>query len=124
MLLMPFRPRIRAAMLAVATAAFGALALASCEGSASHVDGPKGASAFDNFVVIGTGLSMGAQSGGVLYESQIEAWPALLAHAAGANFRMPLLRAPGCQPPRIAPLQLSVYLSGARSEDHTSELQP
>ena len=83
MLLMPFRPRIRAAMLPVATAAFGALALASCEGSASHVDGPKGASAFDNFVVIGTGLSMGAQSGGVLYESQIEAWPALLAHAAG-----------------------------------------
>jgi hypothetical protein len=112
MLLMPFRPRIRAAMLPVATAAFGALALASCEGSASHVDGPKGASAFDHFVVIGTGLSMGAQSGGVLYESQIEAWPALLAHAAGANFRMPLLRAPGCQPPRIAPLQLSVYLSG------------
>jgi hypothetical protein len=112
MLLMPFRPRIRATMLPVATAAFGALALASCEGSASHVDGPKGASAFDHFVVIGTGLSMGAQSGGVLYESQIEAWPALLAHAAGANFSMPLLRAPGCQPPLIAPLALSVYLSG------------
>lgn len=89
-----------------------AAALVSCEGGASHLDGPKGASAFDKFMVIGTGLSMGVQSGGVLYESQVEAWPALLARSASANFRMPLLRAPGCQPPRIAPLQLGVYLSG------------
>jgi hypothetical protein len=112
MSLMPFRPRIRATILPLATAALGAFTVASCEGSASHVAGPRGANAFDNFVAIGTGLSMGAQSGGVFYESQVEAWPALLAHAANAPFRMPLLRAPGCQPPVIAPLQLSVYLSG------------
>lgn len=100
-------------MLPAAVAALGAAALASCEGSAVHPTAPKGASAFGNFVVIGTGLSMGVQSGGVLYESQVEAWPAQLARLAGANFKQPLLRAPGCQPPRIAPLQLSVYLSGA-----------
>jgi hypothetical protein len=107
MLVMTFRSRIRATIFALSAAA-----LVSCEGDAAHVSGPKGASAFGNFVVIGTGLSMGAQSGGVLYESQVESWPALLAKSAGANFRQPLLRAPGCQPPRIAPLQLSVYLSG------------
>jgi hypothetical protein len=107
LLLVTFRSRIRATILALSAAA-----LVSCEGDAAHPTAPKGTSAFGNFVVIGTGLSMGVQSGGVLYESQVESWPALLARSAGANFRQPLLRAPGCQPPRIAPLQLSVYLSG------------
>ncbi len=54
---------------------------------------------------------MGVQSGGVLYNSQVEAWPALLAHQAGASFSAPLLRSPGCSPPLVAPLQLGRYLS-------------
>ncbi len=110
------------------SAALLAVALGACEGSNSHVDGPKGASAFVNYMAIGTGLSMGVQSGGVMYESQLQAWPALLAHAAGAgsrfvvsdtvvnevvSFRMPLLRTPGCQPPLVAPLSFAVDLSGA-----------
>jgi hypothetical protein len=130
---MPFGSLVRAAKrrsATVATVALGVLALSGCEGSGSHVDGPKGASAFGSYVAIGTGLSMGVQSGGVLYESQVEAWPALLAHAAGAGFAfvvtdttvsgisrfaIPMLRSPGCQPPLVAPLQLGVYLSGART---------
>ena len=121
---MRFGSRKSAAILPVATVttiALGMLALTSCEGSGSHVDGPKGASAFASYIAIGTGLSMGVQSGGVLYESQVEAWPALLAHAAGAGFAfvvtdtvvngisrfaLPMLRAPGCQPPLVAPLQI------------------
>jgi hypothetical protein len=114
----------------VATVALGVLVLSGCEGSGSHVDGPRGASAFGSYIAIGTGLSMGVQSGGVLYESQVEAWPALLAHAAGAGFAfvvtdttvsgvnrfaIPMLRSPGCQPPLVAPLQLGVYLSGVRT---------
>jgi hypothetical protein len=105
-----------------------AAALAACEGSDSHVDGPRGASAFANYRAIGTGLSMGVHSGGVMYESQLQAWPALLAHAAGAGlrfvavdtvvnevvaFRLPLLRTPGCQPPLVAPLSFAVDLAGA-----------
>ena len=112
MLTMPSRPRTRAALLPIAACLAAAIGLASCEGKDAHVDGPKGASALDRFVVVGTGRSMGVQSGGVRYESQVESGPALLAHAAGMDFRMPLLRAPGCQPPLIAPLQLNVYLSG------------
>lgn len=107
LLVMTFGSRIRATFFALSAAA-----LVSCEGGASHVDGPKGANAFARFVALGTGLSMGVQSGGVLYESQVESWPALLARGAAVSFRIPLLRAPGCQPPRIAPLQLGVYLSG------------
>jgi hypothetical protein len=111
-MLMRSPSRTRPTWLVAATAALVACSLVSCEGSHAHVDGPKGVGALANFVSIGTGLSMGAQSGGIVYESQVESWPAQLAHAAGANFRMPLLRAPGCQPPLIAPLQLGVYLSG------------
>jgi hypothetical protein len=139
MSLMPFRSRARATILPGAIAvlrafgalgALGALALASCESGNSHVDGPKGASSFGNYIAIGTGLSMGVQSGGVLYDSQVQAWPALLAHAVTPEFtfvttdtvvngvvafRMPLLRAPGCLPPLIAPLQIAVDMAGSNT---------
>src|ERR1035437_735687 len=135
---MLFGHRIRATILPVATVAtfaLGAFALTACEGSGSHVDGPKGAGAFGNYIAIGTGLSMGVQSGGVLYESQVEAWPALLAHAAGAGFAfvvtdtivsgvsrfaIPMFRAPGCQPPLVAPLRMGVYLSGVSTANTDS----
>ncbi len=120
--------RSRAPLRRLAAAACLAAAFAGCEGSDSHVDGPKGASSFGNYMAIGTGLSMGVQSGGVMYESQLQAWPALLAHAVTPGsrfvisdtvvnvvvpFRLPLLRTPGCQPPLVAPLQFAVDMSGA-----------
>lgn len=120
----PFQGRT----LAFAAMAIAAAALTGCEQADSHVDGPKGATVFGNYIVIGTGLSMGVQSGGVEYESQMQAWPALIAHVVTADlvsvitdttisevvpFRIPLLRTPGCQPPLIAPLQFAVDLSGA-----------
>jgi hypothetical protein len=120
--------RSRAPLRRLAAAVCLAAAFAGCEGSDSHVDGPKGASAFGNYMAIGTGLSMGVQSGGVMYESQLQAWPALLAHAVTPNarfiisdtvvnvvvpFRLPLLRTPGCQPPLVAPLQFGVDMAGA-----------
>jgi hypothetical protein len=128
MLRMHFGSRIRTLVVPAALATLGFFAIASCEGSGSHVDGPRGASSFAHYVALGTGLSMGVQSGGVVAESQVQAWPALLAHAAGAgftfaitdtiingvnSFAIPLFRDPGCQPPLIAPLQLGVDLSGA-----------
>ena len=96
-------------------ATVAALFLAACEGSGAHVVGPAGRELFNKYVVIGTGLSMGVQAGGVLYNSQVQAWPALLAHQAGASITTPLLRAPGCSPPLIAPLQFARFLSGASS---------
>jgi hypothetical protein len=95
--------------------ALAALLLAACEGSGAHVVGPVGRETFNTYVAIGTGLSMGMQAGGVLYNSQVEAWPALLAHQAGSSISTPLLRAPGCTPPLIAPLQFGRFLSGASS---------
>lgn len=126
---MPMMRRVRSrAMMPAAALLAAAAALTSCEGSSSHFTGPKGGAAFSRYVAIGTGLSMGVQSGGVIYESQSQAWPALLAQAAGtgfsyvvtdtivngsSSFSMPMFRTPGCQPPLVAPLQLGVDLAGA-----------
>lgn len=95
----------------------GALAVAAmsaCESDSDTVTGPKGQDAFARYVAIGTSVSMGVQSEGVLYTTQQTAWPALLAHQAFAtSFTQPLIQGPGCYSPLIAPLQFTRRLSGA-----------
>jgi lysophospholipase L1-like esterase len=91
----------------------GALALvvlASC--SEDRTTGPAGQAAFQKYVAIGTSLSMGVQSDGVVYFSQQHDWTNLLTHQALATFSQPLVAPPGCFSPLIAPLQLSRRLSG------------
>ncbi len=103
------RPLLAALTLTLAAT----VTLGGCEGKDAHIVGPAGAPAFVNYVALGTGLSMGVQSGGVTASMQAQAWPALLARQAGTPFQIPFLRSPGCTPPLIAPLQLARYLSGA-----------
>ena len=81
--------------------------------------GPKGRSAFVRYVSIGTSISEGWQSDGVVYTSQVNAWPALLARQAMVNFETPQIQGPGCNPPLIAPLQLSRRLVGSAAEAST-----
>jgi hypothetical protein len=91
----------------------GALAivvLAAC--SEDRTTGPAGQDAFQRYVAIGTSLSMGVQSDGVVYFSQQHDWTNLLAHQAFASFSQPLIAPPGCFSPLIAPLQFSRRLSG------------
>lgn len=88
------------------------MALAAACGDA-RVTAPSGTADFARFVVVGTGLSMGEQSGGVVYESQITSWSAVLAARMPAPFRVPALREPGCTPLRIAPLSSYRSLGGA-----------
>ena len=92
--------------------AVASLLLLACEGRSANVVGPVGRGELSRFVAIGTGISMGTQSAGVLYNSQVQAWPALLARAALADFSVPQLHAPGCSPPLVAPLQFWRLLSG------------
>ncbi|MHB0962511.1 MAG: hypothetical protein ACYC5V_04780 [Gemmatimonadaceae bacterium] len=87
------------------------IAVAAC-GSDSRPTAPDGASAFRRFVAVGTGLTMGEQAGGVVYESQLASWPARLAARVDAPFRVPALKAPGCTPPLVAPLSLNRTLAG------------
>jgi len=89
-----------------------ALCLVVACGGETRVTAPEGASAFLRFVVVGTGFSMGEQSGGVVHESQLAAWPARLAARVNAPFRVPALKVPGCSPPLVAPLSLNRTLAG------------
>ena len=80
--------------------------LAAC--SQDRTTGPAGQAAFQRYVAIGTSLSMGVQSDGVVYFSQQHDWTALLAHQAFApSYRQPLVAPPGCFSPLIAPLQFN-----------------
>jgi hypothetical protein len=93
--------------------AAGALALAvlaAC--SDDRTTGPAGQAAFTRFVAMGTSLTMGVQSDGVVYFTQQEDWTKLLAHQAMAQYTQPLIAPPGCFSPLVAPLQLSRRLSG------------
>jgi lysophospholipase L1-like esterase len=94
-----------------------ALALAACE--KDRTVGPEGGGAFRRYVSIGTSISEGWQADGVVYSGQVLAWPALLARQAMAPFGTPMIQAPGCNPPLIAPLQLSRRLTGSATTAST-----
>jgi hypothetical protein len=87
-------------------------ATVACEGSGSQLAGPAGGAVFSHYMAIGTALSMGTSASGVLFESQNAAWPTRLAAQAGVAFTVPMLSAPGCTPPLLAPLRYARYLSG------------
>src|SRR5690242_86443 len=90
--------------------AVASIVLVAC--SEDRTTGPAGQEAFSKYVAIGTSLSMGVQSDGVVYFSQQHDWTALLAHQAFASYTQPLVAPPGCFSPLIAPLQFNRRLSG------------
>jgi len=61
---------------------------------------------------MGTSLTMGVQSDGVVYWTQQHDWTNLLSHQAMAPYSQPLIAPPGCFSPLIAPLQFSRRYSG------------
>ncbi len=83
--------------------ALGLLGLGSC---ADLSPGPQVTGAnMNRYVAMGTSVSMGVASDGLTAASQQTSWPALLAADIGAEFGLPLIDAPGCTPPLVAPLQ-------------------
>ena len=97
---------------ALALCALTAVTLTACEDDDIRTLGPEGRDDFERYVSIGTSISMGWQSNGVVYTGQVNAWPALVARQARVRFDSPLIQAPGCNPPLIAPLAFSRLLSG------------
>jgi hypothetical protein len=72
----------------------------------------EGRGAFQRYVAIGTSVSMGFWSDGVLAESQHSSWPAQLARMAHREMTLPLISGFGCQAPLRAPLASGVRISG------------
>ena len=64
------------------------------------------------YVAMGTSLSMGVMSNGVVAADQAHSWPAQLAALARVPFAQPLIQAPGCQPPLAAPLAVLRRVNG------------
>lgn len=87
--------------LSLASGIVVALAIGGCS---DGDPGPEPPRPFANYVAVGTSVSMGWISDGVLASSQEVAWTKQLAKAAGASFRLPLIASPGCRPPLKAPL--------------------
>lgn len=97
----------------VAVLAAAAVALAGCSDELSPIApaplpefgvSPDVRVDMSNFVAIGTSVSMGWMSDGVVHTSQERAWVSQLAADVGVPFTLPGIAAPGCRPPLAAPL--------------------
>jgi lysophospholipase L1-like esterase len=72
----------------------------------------QGRGVFQRYVSIGTSISMGVSSDGVYAASQEMSFPAQLARLAHRELSLPLIEAPGCAAPLVAPLAAGVRTSG------------
>ncbi|HYC49900.1 MAG TPA: SGNH/GDSL hydrolase family protein [Gemmatimonadaceae bacterium] len=72
----------------------------------------EGRGVFQRYVALGTSVSMGFRSDGVLAESQTSSWPAQLARMAHREMTLPLIDGFGCQAPLRAPLASGARISG------------
>jgi lysophospholipase L1-like esterase len=64
------------------------------------------------YVAIGTSVSMGWQSDGLVQDHQWDSWPAQLARASGIELPQPYMADPGCRSPLVAPLASGLRRSG------------
>jgi len=100
------------------------VALAACDESARRPgptptlapdDSPLETAAtgvFHRYVAIGTSVSMGWRSDGVIAAYQDSSWPAQLTRMSGRSLTQPYIATPGCRSPLVAPLALGRRLSG------------
>jgi lysophospholipase L1-like esterase len=67
---------------------------------------------FARYVAIGTSISAGVQSDGLIFTSQTTSWPAQLDAAVGRALSQPYIGGTGCASPILTPLLLATRLSG------------
>jgi len=72
----------------------------------------EGRGVLHRYVAIGTSISMGWASDGVLASSQRRSWPVQLAQLGGRDLTTPDIEFPGCRSPLMAPLASNRRLSG------------
>lgn len=99
-----------------------AIAMTACTDSAVMPTAPHANAALaevetasgglNGYVALGTSISMGWASDGVVAASQYDAWPAQLARLAGRTLRQPYISGTGCRAPMAAPLASGIRISG------------
>ena len=118
---MPSRRRISALAPALA-AGFTALTLAGC--SEDLTTGPQapalarresseGRGYFQRYVSMGTSITGGVASDGLIAASQRQAWPAQLARFGHREMTLPLVAWPGCNAPLMVPLASGRRIDGS-----------
>src|SRR5690349_13192415 len=95
-------------------AAAATLSLAACVDSpyaptssipdAASLQQSGGRGVFQRYVAMGTSISMGVASDGVVASSQEDSWPAQLARLGGRDITQPLIQEKGCHAPIAVPL--------------------
>lgn len=107
----------------LATAALAALAaLGACVGDGDVLNpalDPAAGSLFIRYVSLGNSITAGFQSAGIVDSTQRNAYPNLLARAAGIPFQQPMFARPGCPPLMTAPLTPSTAASTCVRVDST-----
>jgi hypothetical protein len=88
----------------------------ACERADTGVEPGSTGADLSKYVAMGTSISMGFASDGVVAASQQSSWPKLLANDIGVTFTQPLIDAPGCRPPLASPL------SQLKRTDNTSAI--
>lgn len=97
-----------------------ALALSACSDSVAPTAAGKtpllneseGRGVFQRYVAIGTSISMGFASDGVIAADQENSWPAQLGRLAGREITQPYIDGTGCRSPLRAPLASGRRVSG------------
>ena len=72
----------------------------------------EGRGVMQRYVAIGTSVSMGWRSDGVVASSQATSWPAQLARMGHREMTLPYIAEPGCRSPLLAPLATGRRTSG------------
>ena len=85
------------------TAAPGGALLKKGAQGAGGGSGSEGRGVFHRYVAVGTSVSEGWRSDGVLAASQETSWPAQLARLAHRELTVPRIAFPGCGAPLAAP---------------------
>lgn len=80
--------------------------------STARGEGSDGRGVFQRYVAMGTSVSEGWRSDGVLAATQETSWPSQLARLAHRELSVPRIAFPGCGAPLRAPLALGVRVSG------------
>ena len=80
--------------------------------SDADLDRSGGRGVFNRYVAIGTSVSMGWQSDGVVAATQETSWPEQLAELAHRTITQPYIDGTGCRSPLIAPLASGRRVSG------------
>jgi hypothetical protein len=81
-----------------------------------------GRGAFQRYVAIGTSVSAGVQSDGLVTASQALSWPVQLAAMAGRTLAVPFIDGTGCRSPLAAPLASGIRASGEGAGTDPSQL--